>query len=156
MPLVIDLVRHGHAAPSSPAGDADRPLTHAGLAAVRALARSLPLSPGPPPRVFASPLLRARQTAEALVREAALPGPIESLPELVPEGVAAAVLPALVAHGVTEGQVVLVGHMPLLGHLTALLADEPLSFQPAQLVRVELPDGARTGGAVVLTVDPRG
>jgi phosphohistidine phosphatase len=157
MALVLDLVRHGHAAASSPAGDADRPLTHAGVTAVRALARRMPAGPAGPPRVFASPLLRARQTAEALVREAGFTAMIELMPELAPEADAADVLIALAAHGMTEGHALLIGHMPLLGHLAAVLAEAPSSFEPAQLVRIELADGLRAGGGTVaLTLDPRG
>jgi phosphohistidine phosphatase len=157
MALILDLVRHGHAASAASGGDPARPLTHAGLAAVRALARALPAGPEGPPRVFSSPLLRARQTAEALVREAGYTAMIELLPELGPDAEAIDVLHALAEHGVTEGHALLVGHMPLLGTLAGLLAREPLAFQPAQLARIECAEGARAGGGtLVLTVDPLG
>jgi phosphohistidine phosphatase len=157
MPLVLDLVRHGHAAPAATGGDAERPLTHAGVTAVRALARRLPAFPAGPPRVFASPLRRARQTAEALLRESGLTAMIELLPELAPDADAGGVLAALEAHGAADGHALVVGHMPLLGRLTAVLANEPLAFEPAQLVRVEFPDGAAAGrGRVTLAIGPHG
>lgn len=154
------LVRHGQStwnAQGRIQGWADPPLDDTGQEQARRLAQRLAAEEHTISALYSSPLLRARQTAEALVREAGYTAMIELLPELGPDAEAIDVLHALAEHGVTEGHALLVGHMPLLGTLAGLLAREPLAFQPAQLARIECAEGARAGGGtLVLTVDPLG
>ena len=154
------LVRHGETDWNRQGlyqGQADLPLNETGLAQARQTALMLEQAGQRFAALYSSPLLRARQTAEALVREAGFTAMIELMPELAPEADATDVLTALDAHGMAEGHALLIGHMPLLGHLAAVLAEAPLSFEPAQLVRIELADGLRAGGGTVaLTLDPRG
>ena len=151
--LMLDLVRHGQALPTSPTGDPGRPLSPAGEAAVRDLAAALAGHGFRPDRIFASPLARAQQTARLLAAAAAPPPEVETLAELVPEHVASEVLHALRAHGADAGHVVLVGHMPQLTQVYALLTKKEVSFSTGTLRRVECRDGPRPGrGDLILTL----
>jgi phosphohistidine phosphatase len=71
--FMIDLylIRHGDAAPAGESGadqDADRPLTEKGEAQAAALAQALRRRGIVLDKVVTSPLVRARQTAEGIVR----------------------------------------------------------------------------------------
>jgi phosphohistidine phosphatase SixA len=91
-----------------------------------------------PQRAFASPLLRARDSAVIALREVAPDLVAEELDALRPESDPGAVMEALAARGSTEGHVFLVGHQPLLGLLGGLLTGGPaLGFAPGSLVRIE-------------------
>ena len=119
----VTLFRHG------PAGrrdgtrwpdDAKRPLTRRGrertLRAIDGLHRLL----GRPTRVFTSPLVRARQTAELLGEKVAPDVRVETLDALVPGAPCREALRCL--RGLTSGaKAVMVGHEPHLGKLAALL-----------------------------------
>lgn len=143
--LVIDIVRHGEAEPSSAEGDAGRPLSARGAEDVRALGRRLVTTGWRPTRVFASPLKRARDTARVLT-EGLEPVPlIETLLELEPEADPTEVLGALEAHGTMEGHVLLVSHMPLVSRLAAYLSGSSQSFGPGDICRIHCPDGTYRG-----------
>ncbi|TMQ64571.1 MAG: hypothetical protein E6K78_08925 [Candidatus Eisenbacteria bacterium] len=104
------------------AGDAARPLSPAGRRAVEELAQFLAGTDWQPDRAFASPLARAQESARILL-----------LPVYEP----AAVLAALAERGVRDGQVLLVGHQPLLARLAALLeARQERALAPAGLIRL--------------------
>ena len=157
MPLFLDVLRHGEAEPAGLGGDAARPLSPAGRRVVAALATSLGREGGRPDRIFSSPMLRARQTAE-IVRDA-MPdaAAIERMEELLPERDPSDVLGALVAQGATAGHVLLVTHQPLAGRLTALLTGEAPAFRPGTLVRLECAAGFGPGcGRVIRTIEPAG
>jgi phosphohistidine phosphatase len=62
--MLVFLVRHAHSAPGEP--DELRPLSPRGREEARALAEGLSVHALPPQLVLSSPLLRARQTAEAI------------------------------------------------------------------------------------------
>src|SRR4051794_19935827 len=81
MPLY--LMRHGEAAEGD--DDAARPLTLAGLAAVRDVARQAASRGVQLDRVFHSGLLRAEQTAQLLAEELKLPSAIEPHDGLLPD-----------------------------------------------------------------------
>lgn len=114
--MLLHLLRHAEAEALSSSGlDADRALTEAGLKRMKAVGRAIArMEPGFD-AVLVSPLLRARQTAEAvmaacrfkggpLVIESLLPG---SDPELLLEELAAS----------EWRSVLVVGHEPHLGRL---------------------------------------
>ena len=154
--LTLDLVRHGRALPSSPTGEMGRLLSAEGEAQVRDLAAILAAAGFQPGRVFASPLARARQTALLLAAAARPPVEVETLPELVPEHESDGVLRALEALGAVSGHVVLVGHMPQLAALCALLTGADLGFAPGMLRRIECRDGPAPGrGELVLELPKR-
>jgi phosphohistidine phosphatase len=127
MRLVI--VRHAEAAPGSP--DELRTLTPNGRDQARELGRRLREEVGAPDAILSSPLLRARETAQAL--GLGVPEPDE---RLAPGATAEDVREAVAGRGDT---VVVVGHQPDCGKVVAALGggEEP-EFPPAGVRVVEL------------------
>ena len=153
MPLVLDLLRHGHAEPAREGGDHARPLSPAGRSTLETLGARLAREGTRHDRVLASPLLRAVQSAEALLGAVSAPASVETLRELAPDSTPGAVLEALERLGLVRGHVLLVGHQPLLGQLALRLAGAETAFAPASLVRIECRDGPAPGaGRITLTL----
>jgi phosphohistidine phosphatase len=124
---MLYLVRHADAIDAE--HDALRPLSARGEQQVRALAEFLR---GPevfqPSHVWHSSLVRARQTAELLVRHMRLAAPLNLMPDLEPEADPRAVARRIKA---TVHSVAVVGHEPHLGALASLLVTgkaEPVVF----------------------------
>jgi phosphohistidine phosphatase len=126
------LVRHAVAFDRDPEqwpDDRLRPLTPDGIRKFQKAARGLRRAAGSVDRVLASPLTRARQTAEILSEAGGWPAAVEC-PELAP-GVAPASLVALLRKQ-DAGAIALVGHEPGLGILLAYLVggpNAPLHFE---------------------------
>ncbi len=123
------VVRHAEAAPGDP--DELRPLTEAGRAAARALGEQL--AGQELDVVLASPLLRARETAEAIARAAGLAA--EPDERLAPGADAESVREAIAGRGETVGTV---GHQPDCSEIVLALTGERVSFAPAAVHEVEL------------------
>jgi phosphohistidine phosphatase len=123
------IVRHGEAAPGKP--DELRPLTREGREHARALGLRLRDEGFAPDAVVASPLLRARETAEALGF-----GEPEVDERLAPGATPFDLREAAAARGET---VVVVGHQPDCSQAVAALSggDEP-PFPPCAHALVEL------------------
>jgi phosphohistidine phosphatase len=157
VPLLLDILRHGEAEPAGSGGDAVRPLSLAGRGVVAALAAGLAMEGWRHERIFSSPMLRARHTAE-IVRDATPDAAaIERMDELLPERDPSDVLAVLGAHGATAGHVLLVTHQPLAGRLAALLTGDAPAFRPGTLVRIECAAGPGPGsGRLIRTVEPLG
>jgi phosphohistidine phosphatase len=149
--LLLDLVRHGEALHPAEGGDALRPLSDAGRETIGRLAGHYAREASRPGAIFSSPLARARETADLL--RAALPGLAPAvLDELVPDGEPADVVAALSALDL-PGHVILVGHQPLMGRLTAFLAGgREVGFLAGGLVRLEF-HGALARGAGVIQLE---
>ena len=134
MPSCADatlLVRHAEAAPGHP--DELRPLTPAGRDRAAALAAELAAGP-PPDAVLTSPLLRARQTADAI---AAAAGTTAEVDERLAPGATADDVRAVVA-GRGE-HVVVVGHQPDCSEIAAELAGgPPLAFAPGAVHAIDV------------------
>jgi phosphohistidine phosphatase len=126
------LVRHADAAPGEP--DALRALSRAGREAARELGERLRGKGVRPTAIVTSPLLRARETGDALA--AALGCTSEPHDALAPGATAETVRSAVAGRGET---VIVVGHQPDCGRIAAELGDgtEP-SFPPAGVVEVRL------------------
>jgi len=152
----LDLLRHGEARAAAAGGDAARPLTLHGTQAVERLGRHLGSLEWRPALVFASPLLRARQTAALVLMSAHVPLTPEPLAELAPDAEPSELMAVLAGVGVTGAHTLLVGHQPLLGDLVGWCTggDAP-AITPGQLVRISF-DGApaRGTGAVALVLRP--
>lgn len=120
------VVRHAEAAPGDP--DELRPLTDAGRAAARALGKQL--KDRTPTAVVSSPLLRARETAEAIARPAGLTATVDErlAPGANPDDVR-----ALAADGI-----VIVGHQPDCSEIVLELTGREVSFAPGAVHEVEL------------------
>lgn len=147
MPLRLDLIRHGEAVPHSPDGDASRPLTAAGIRAVRRLGERFAEEGWRPDLVLASPYERAQETALLLVQMTGTTPTLLPLADLIPdrgpEDLAQAV--ARLADGLAH--VVLVGHQPLLGSLLLHLADAEAALSPGFAVRLECEPSLTRGSA---------
>jgi phosphohistidine phosphatase len=123
------LVRHAKAAPGRP--DELRPLTDAGRRAARALGERL--KPEHPQAVLSSPLLRARETADAIARAA---GVTPETDERLAPGADANALRAVV-----DGRgdpVVVVGHQPDCSEIVFALTGRVADFAPGAMHMVEL------------------
>ena len=146
----IILLRHGQAVSASEVGGADdhRYLTqHGRLQAAQAgqwLSGRSELSPG---RIWASPLVRAVQTAELAVAAWGAPGVVESRRFLGLQDNTAAV-DALTTLG--EGTtILLVGHLPQMGDLARILAGKPDIPSPSPGTAIVLQGRAEPGGCSV-------
>lgn len=124
------LVRHAEAAPGHP--DELRALTSQGRRQARELGKRLAREH--PDALLTSPLLRARETAEAIGRAAGLAA--EASDRLGPGASADDVLLAVAGRGET---VVVVGHNPDCATIAAELgADAPAGFPPAGVVAIDV------------------
>jgi phosphohistidine phosphatase len=123
------VVRHAEAAPGEP--DALRPLTDAGRAAARALGSEL--GEIGLDAVVTSPLLRARETGEAIARGAG----VEAEPDdrLAPGATAEDVRAAVEGRG---DAVVAVGHQPDCSEIVLALTGRKVPFAPGAVFEVEL------------------
>jgi phosphohistidine phosphatase len=131
-PVQLVIVRHAEAASGEP--DELRPLTTQGRETARALGEQLARQGVRPDAVLTSPLLRARETAQELARQAGLePEPDE---RLAPGATAEAIRAAVHQRGET---VVVVGHQPDCSRIAAALTggEEP-AFAPGAMVAIEL------------------
>ena len=131
-PVQLVIVRHAEAASGEP--DELRPLTAEGRETARALGEQLARQGVRPDAVLTSPLLRARETAQELARQAGLePEPDE---RLAPGATAEAIRAAVHQRGET---VVVVGHQPDCSRIAAALTggEEP-AFAPGAMVAIEL------------------
>jgi len=138
VPLVLDLLRHGHALPADEGGDDLRRLSPRGRADLERLAGRLRAMGWHPDRVFTSPLTRARESALVTLRGAAPDRAPEPMEALRPEYHPSEVVVALAAEGATTGHLLLVGHQPQMGLLAALLTGgSPPGFATGTLQRIE-------------------
>jgi len=142
MSCMLYLVRHAIAEDRSDSGrDADRRLTAQGIAKMRRACAGLSRLGVAPDRVYTSPLVRARQTAELLCETLAPSTTPKTLPALAPGG--ARNVPAALRALPEAGAVALVGHEPDLGQLTALLIGCPpgagsIEFKKGGVAAIEL------------------
>jgi phosphohistidine phosphatase len=126
----VYLVRHAEAAPGEP--DEVRPLTEEGKGQSRALGERLAAKGVTAVRT--SPLLRARQTGDALARAA---GTASQPDDRLRPGATAADVRAVVEE--CGGVVAVVGHQPDCGRIAAELTGRPEpAFPPAGVVAIEL------------------
>lgn len=133
------VMRHGPAEASSPSGgDFDRSLSEEGRARTARVANELDRRGERPQRIWSSPLVRARQTAE-IVSEV-VGGNIEIRDELAPSEAARDLIrePSLRR----AASILLVGHAPDVSLLVMdLLGHGRHAFEPAMVVAVDI-DGA--------------
>jgi phosphohistidine phosphatase len=125
----IFVVRHAEAAPGDP--DELRPLTAAGHDAARALGERL--AGERVDLILTSPLLRARETADAIARSTNAPVEVEE--RLAPGATAADAREAVAGRGET---IVTVGHQPDCSEIVLELAGREQHFAPAGFAEVQL------------------
>jgi phosphohistidine phosphatase len=123
------LVRHAEAAPGEP--DDLRPLTDSGRAVARALGEQLKTEQLD--AVLSSPLLRARETADAIARPAGLAP--EADERLAPGADADGLRDVVAGRG---DAIVVVGHQPDCSEIVFALTGRAEQFAPGELHEVEL------------------
>jgi phosphohistidine phosphatase len=129
--MLVFLVRHGHADPGDP--DNLRPLSARGREEARAVAERLAAHATPPRVAISSPLLRARQTAEAIAQAAAADLRLDE--RLGPGATADLLRDAL---GDEEGPVAAVGHQPDCSEIALALTGNDPGFAPGGAAEIEL------------------
>jgi phosphohistidine phosphatase len=155
----VYLLRHG-TAEERPAGgkdDRDRALVKKGRQQCRQVAALLRRLGVKPEVVLTSPLLRARQTAEAVARGMSLSVvPVEE-PRLAPGGSATEALKAVVNRRYLQGPILAVGHEPLLSEMAAALLGTPdlrLELRKGGLIEMEIYSRRPLRGALLGLVRP--
>ena len=121
--MEVYLMRHGTALSRESAdapSDEQRPLTPKGIKKTRKAAKGLTTLRPSIDRVFTSPLLRARQTADIVAEALRFKGQVEELTLLVPGGDPEELVRSLTNYKDCEG-VLLVGHQPELGATASFL-----------------------------------
>jgi phosphohistidine phosphatase len=138
----VFLIRHADAVPETPAlADPQRPLSELGRAQARAIGDRLRWHDCTPSRIWSSPLVRARETAELIARGVESELAVEPIPGLAPGDDPHAVVAALRALA-SEAIVMLVGHGPSLAALGALLTGQPALAILGRAEAVRIVDGA--------------
>jgi phosphohistidine phosphatase len=125
----IFLVRHAEAAPGEP--DDLRPLTAEGRATARKLGERL--AAHHPDAVVSSPLLRARETADAIAKAAGLEA--EADDRLAPGAAVTDLSAAVTERGET---IVVVAHQPDCSEIVQTLTGQEVSFAPGAVRELEL------------------
>ena len=130
--MQLYLVRHADATPGDP--DELRPLSDEGREQARELGERMREDGVVPDVVLTSPLLRARETGDALARAT---GATSEADERVAPGATAETLREAIA-GRGE-RVVVVGHQPDCGRIAATMSgEEEPRFPPAGMAVIEL------------------
>ena len=127
--MLVIVVRHAKAAPGDP--DAARPLTDSGREAARMLGELL--AERELDAVVSSPLVRARETAEAIAAAAGLEVEIDE--RLAPGADADGLRAAVAGRGET---VVTVGHQPDCSEIVLQLTGREVHLPTAGFAEVEL------------------
>jgi len=154
------LIRHADARPLGDGNiteDAERPLSDAGEAQARLLGTGLQRRGVRFNVLVSSPLLRARQTAEGILRQWSLPSPaLQSAAEVAP-GVKPKKLSRFLRDLGAES-IAVVGHMPSLACYAAWLLGSKkidLDIAKAGVAKISCPEGPRKGnGKLVWLVTP--
>lgn len=137
--MIIYLVRHAVAMEREDWDGSDdaRPLTEEGTERMKEAARGLLRMGLKAGRIFSSPLKRARQTADILVKELGL-AKIEIIDSLAPGNAPPHVLKEL-DNLKADVDIMLAGHEPDMGHLAAFFlgAGRPLPFKKGAVMAVE-------------------
>jgi phosphohistidine phosphatase len=134
------LIRHGIAEERGDAwpDDSKRPLTERGIARLRKEARGLLRLGVAFDVVLTSPLVRARQTADAVASTFDPRPPIVVIESLSPDGTYQAILADLEKQS-RRSRLALVGHEPGIGELGARLigSRHPLEFKKGAVCRID-------------------
>ena len=125
----VIIVRHANAAPGQP--DELRPLTEQGREAARMLGELL--AERQPDAVVSSPLLRTRETAQAIAAAAGLEPAVDE--RLAPGATADDLRAAVDGRGET---VVTVGHQPDCSEIMLALTGREVQFPTASFAEIEL------------------
>jgi phosphohistidine phosphatase len=147
-PYELYLIRHGIAEERGEAwpDDAKRPLTEEGIARLRKSARGLTRLGVAFDVILTSPLVRTRQTADAVASAFEVRPHIVAAESLAPGGTYQAVLAELEKHA-RRSRIALVGHEPGIGELASRLSGSrhPLEFKKGAACRIDVDTLPPTG-----------
>jgi phosphohistidine phosphatase len=136
------LIRHGMAAERGDAfpDDTKRPLTPRGIQRLKRAGKALAALEVTFDVILTSPLVRTRQTAEALASTFREPPPIVNAPSLVPGGTHNAIVDDLAKQALRKKRIAIVGHEPGIGELAARLTGlrKPLEFKKGAICRIDV------------------
>jgi phosphohistidine phosphatase len=136
------LIRHGLAAERGEnyPDDSKRPLTSRGIQRLKREARALNVLDVSFDVILASPLVRTRQTAEALASTLRNPPPIVNAASLAPGGTHNAIVDELAKQSHRRKKIALVGHEPGIGELAARLLGlrKALEFKKGAICRIDV------------------
>jgi phosphohistidine phosphatase len=134
------ILRHGEAEPRKTT-DAARALTAHGVEEALAAGKCLARFAGADLVVLASPYVRAQQTAAAVLRSVKAKAPLITVDWCTPDDDPVKALEQLALR--SEGELLLVSHMPLVSALTGLLVHGDLRAGPpmhtASLAELDVP-----------------
>jgi phosphohistidine phosphatase len=138
--LELYLIRHGEAAERGKdfPDDSKRPLTSQGIARLRKEAKALDALGVVFDQIITSPLVRTRQTADALAETMKSKPPVSASDALAPAGTPASIIHELAKH-MRTARIALVGHEPNIGELAARLigARDPIEFKKGAICRID-------------------
>jgi phosphohistidine phosphatase len=148
-------IRHGHAedAQGPEFDDFSRRLTPKGIETTRILAKLLQGVGVTPARLFSSPRVRARQTADLLAKELRV---VVSVREEVNFGFDVAVVESLIKDQAEDSDNVFVGHEPDLSVTVAqLIGGGEIVMKKGGIARVDLISREPMRGALLWLIAPR-
>lgn len=148
--LKLYFLRHGDA--EAGMDDHNRPLSAKGETRTANSARVMAALAIKPTRVFASPRIRARRTAEIVA--AALNVPVEVRDE-VNFGFDVAAVRSLIAGLPDDAEVLFVGHEPSMSGLVNALSGANVAMKKGGLARIDLDDRVELHGTLVWLIAPR-
>ena len=136
------LIRHGLAAERGDQypDDTKRPLTARGIQRMKREGTALVALDVAFDVILASPLVRTRQTAEAVASAFREPPPIVNLASLAPGGTHNAIVDDLAKQSHRRKRIALVGHEPGIGELAARLLGlrKPIEFKKGAICRIDI------------------
>jgi phosphohistidine phosphatase len=159
-PFELYLIRHGLAAERGDnyPDDAKRPLTARGIQRMKRAGKALVALDVAFDVILTSPLVRTRQTAEALASAFRDPPPIVNAPSLAPGGTHNAIVDDLAKQSHRRKKIAIVGHEPGIGELAARLMGlrKPIQFKKGAICRIDVTALPPTGnGDLRWFVTPR-
>ena len=136
------VIRHGLAAERGEnyPDDTKRPLTSKGIERLRQEAKALVSLDVMFDVILTSPLVRTRQTAEALAAGFREPPPIVNASGLAPTGTYNVLIDELARQSHRRKRIALVGHEPCVGELASRLLGmrKPLEFKKGAMCRIDV------------------
>jgi phosphohistidine phosphatase len=146
--------RHGLAQPQNEPGmmDHQRQLTAVGAARVRRAARAMRLLGVKATRLYSSPLIRARQTADILAQTLGVAVQVRS--EVGP-GFNAAAAASLLRDVGQDDEVIFVGHEPDFSATVQQMTGACIEMKKGGLARVDIDDYHPLRGRLTWLISPR-
>ncbi len=146
------LVRHGEAEESTPElQDKDRKLVKKGIKQMRRVGNFLSEINFSPERIISSPFIRAYQSADVILDEMELEMQIETEDFLLPSSEASTVVQAI---SQLDGNVMVVGHNPLLENVIKALTSANASLKKGGIALVDF-DKEKGTGTLELLLDQK-